>query len=198
MTTRVQENRRLKNALTDRCPRMGMLERGMLRNAVFDPGDKVLDANVCSGQLSEYMLEHMDCRVCGVSDRMEEVRLTRARMYNGDFVYAASGDIPWQDQTFDTVLLHPSDGNADTLQVLLRECKRVLKPGGQLVLGLRSLPAGLRKLSSFLFETLPEDELPSAADAKLLLQQCGFEHITGGFAGLGGSVLIGWKTKENA
>ena len=34
MTTRVQENRRLKNTLTTRQPHMGMLEKSMLRSAV--------------------------------------------------------------------------------------------------------------------------------------------------------------------
>ncbi|MBR4069510.1 MAG: class I SAM-dependent methyltransferase [Clostridia bacterium] len=197
MTTRVQENRRLKNTLTTRQPHMGMLEKSMLRSAVFDPGDKVLDANVCSGQVSEYLLEHMDCRVCGVSDRMEEVRRTRARMYSGDFVYAPSGDIPWQDQTFDTVLLHPAEGNIDSLRLQLQECRRVLKPGGQLVLGLKSMPTMLRRVSSFVFETLPEDELPSCGEAEKLLLQCGFEYVSKATVGLAGSILIGWRAKED-
>lgn len=197
MTTRVQENRRFRSLPLCRQQRMSALEKCMLRNAVFDPGDKVLDANVCSIRVPEYLLEHMECRVCGVSDSMEEVRRTRARMYNGDFVYAAAGDIPWQDHTFDTVLLHPSDGNADTLLAQLAECRRVLKPGGQLVLGLKSLPLVLRKVSSFLFETLPEEELPSRAAAEKLMQRCGFEEISKACAGLSGSVLIGWRAKED-
>lgn len=196
MTTRVQANRRFKSVPVCRQQRMSALEKCMLRNAVFDPCDRVLDANVCSGQVAEYLLEHMECRVCGVSDRMEEVRRTRARLHNGDFVYAANGDIPWQDRAFDTVLLHPSDGNADTLLVQLKECCRVLKPGGQLVLGLRSLPCGVRKLSSFFLETSPEEELPSAENAKMLMQQCGFDHITRTCAGFSVSVLIGWKQSE--
>lgn len=197
MTTRVQENRRFRSVPACRHQRMSALEKCMLRNAVFDPGDKVLDANVCSGRVSEYLLEHMECQVCGVSDRMEEVRRTRARMYSGDFVYAAAGDIPWQDHTFDTVLLHPSDGNADTLLAQLVECRRVLKPGGQLVLGLKSLPGALRRVSSFLFETLPEEELPSRAAAEKLLRQCGFEEVSKACAGLAGTVLIGWRAKED-
>lgn len=196
MTTRVQEKSGLQQALAAREPRMGLLEKCMLRSAVFDPADKVLDANVCSGQVAEYLLRNMECEVCGVSDRMEEVRRTRARMYSGDFVYAAIGDIPWQDDTFDTVLLHPNECSSDTLRLQLAECKRVLKPGGQLVLGLRGLSRVLRKLSSLLWESGAEEEAFSLAAAKDMLQTCGFAHLSVSRAGFGRAVLIGWKENE--
>ena len=65
MTTRVQENRRFRSVPACRHQRMSALEKCMLRNAVFDPGDKVLDANVCSGRVSEYLLEHMpELEIC--------------------------------------------------------------------------------------------------------------------------------------
>lgn len=196
MTTRVQEKSGLQQALAAREPRMGLLEKCMLRSAVFDPADKVLDANVCSGQVAEYLLRNMECDVCGVSDRMEEVRRTRARMYSGDFVYAAIGDIPWQDDTFDTVLLHPNECSSDTLRLQLAECKRVLKPGGQLVLGLRGLSRALRKFSSLLWENSAEEEAFNLPAAKQMLQSCGFSHLSVCRAGFGTAVLIGWKENE--
>ena len=196
MTTRVQEKNCVQQALEKREPRMGMLEKCMLRSAVFDPADKVLDANVCSGQVAEYLLRNMECEVCGVSDRMEEVRRTRARMYSGDFVYAAIGDIPWQDETFDTVLLHPGECDPELLRVQLAECGRVLKPGGQLVLGLKGTSAALRRLTQLFWET-PE-EATGIDTAGQLMQVCGFEHIIRQHAGLNAAVLIGWKNNPVA
>ena len=93
MTTRVQENQGLQQLSLKR-PMLCALEKAMLCQLAFNKTDKVLDANVCSGRVAEYLLEHTECLVCGVSDRMEEVRQVRARLYGGDFAYAAIGDIP--------------------------------------------------------------------------------------------------------
>ncbi len=196
MTTRVHDKGCLHERWASAEPHMRLLEKSMLRSAVFDPDDKVLDANVCSGQVAEYLLQNMECQVCGVSDRMEEVRRTRARMYSGDFVYAPIGDIPWQNETFDTVLLHPAECSAEALGEQLRECKRVLKPGGQLVLGLRGMSVLLRKLSSLLWETLPEEEALTLRAAKDLLQSCGFGHLSVVRVGMGSAVLVGWKENQ--
>lgn len=193
MTTRVQEKHGLQQVFAAREPRMGLLEKCMLRSAVFDPADKVLDANVCSGQVAEYLLRNMECDVCGVSDRMEEVRRTRARMYSGDFVYAAIGDIPWQDDTFDTVLLHPSECSSDAIRQQLAECNRVLKPGGQLVLGLRGLSKLLRKLACLLWESGCEEDAITLPLVKTMLKSSGFDHLTVARAGFGSAVLICWK-----
>ncbi len=195
MTTRVQEENSVQRALGNREPRMGLLEKCMLRSAVFDPADKVLDANVCSGQVAEYLLRNMECRVCGVSDRMEEVRRTRARMYSGDFVYAAIGDIPWQDDTFDTVLLHPGECDMDSLRMQLSECSRVLRPGGQLVLGLKGTSPVLRRLAQLFWETPVAEEAPNAYSVQQALLNYGFEHIIRLRAGLNAHVMIGWKKK---
>ncbi len=198
MTTRVQEKVCLQKDSPLREPRMRPLEKAMLRHAVFDPADKVLDANVCSGQVAEYLLQNMDCQVCGVSDRMEEVRRTRARMYGGDFVYAAVGDIPWQENTFDTVLLHPAEGGQEALREQLKESNRVLKPGGQLVLGLKSLPASLRRISQFFWENSSDEEaLPGVSAAEEAMKACSFQHISRIRAGLNGHVLIGWKSNTD-
>lgn len=199
MTTRVQEKVCLQKEGTLREPRMRPLEKAMLRHAVFDPADKVLDANVCSGQVAEYLLRNMDCQVCGVSDRMEEIRRTRARMYGGDFVYAAVGDIPWQENTFDTVLLHPAEGGQEALRAQLKESSRVLKPGGQLVLGLKSVPASLQRIGQLFWENLSDEEpLPGVPAAQEAMEACRFEHISHIRAGLNGHVLIGWKSKAEA
>lgn len=193
MTTRVQENQCLQRPVP--CPQLGVLERTMLSQATLKAADKVLDANVCSGPVAEYLLTHTDCQVCGVSDRMEEVRQVRERLYGGDFTYGAIGDIPWQESTFDTVLLHPSDGGEEALKEQLRECKRVLKPGGQLVLGLKCLPPVIRQLGHLLWDDAGET-LPDIRTAQQLMERMGFEQIARVQAGFSGHVITGWKPEE--
>ena len=193
MTTRVQENRCLQREFP--CPQLGMLEKTMLCQASLKTAGKVLDANVCSGPVAEYLLANTDCQVCGVSDRMEEIRQVRETLYGGDFAYGAIGDIPWQENTFDTVLLHPSEGGEEALREQLRECKRVLKPGGQLVLGLKSLPLIIRQLSHLLWDEA-EDKLPDAQTALQMLESMGFEKITRVQAAFSGHVISGWLPEE--
>lgn len=196
MTTRVQEKSWLQGRIPVEGERMTVLEKAILRHAVFDPEDKVLDANVCSGKVAEYLLKHMECQVCGVSDRMEEIRATRTRMHGGDFVYAAIGDIPWRNESFDTVLLHPSEISQEALQAQLRECSRVLKPGGQLVLALRCVPAMLSRMGQLFTEGSGEEETCKLSQAQQLLDECDFEHLSRYRVGLSGQVLIAWKKNE--
>ncbi len=196
MTTRVQEKSWLQGRIPVEGERMTALEKAILRHAVFDPEDKVLDANVCSGKVAEYLLKHMECQVCGVSDRMEEIRATRARMHSGDFVYAAIGDIPWRSDTFDTVLLHPSAITQDALVMQLRECFRVLKPGGQLVLAMHCIPAALSRMGQWFVDLSSEEEACKMPAAQQLLTESGFDHQTRYRVGLAGQVLIAWKKNE--
>lgn len=193
MTTRVQENRCLQREIPG--PQLGMLEKTMLCQASLQTAGKVLDANVCSGPVAEYLLANTDCQVCGVSDRMEEVRQVREKLCGGDFTYGAIGDIPWQESTFDTVLLHPSDGGEEALREQLRECRRVLKSGGQLVLGLKCLPPVFRQMERFLWDDA-EETLPDSQTAQQLMESMGFERITRVQAGFTGHVLSGWLPEE--
>lgn len=189
MTTRVQENQGLQQLSLKR-PMLCALEKAMLCQLAFNKTDKVLDANVCSGRVAEYLLEHTECLVCGVSDRMEEVRQVRARLFGGDFAYAAIGDIPWPENTFDVVLLHPAEGGMEALQEQLRECRRVLKQGGRLILGLKCLPAVIRHIGSFLWES-SEEGLPDAQAAQQAMESIGFEAVVSTQAGFSGHVLTG-------
>ena len=126
-------------------PRLNALEKAMLKWAVVDPEDRVLDASVGRGLMAEYLRRNMQCEVCGVSADMEDVRAARARLQSCDIVYAPVGDIPWREDAFDTVLMQWR-GNADSLDRMLSEALRVLKPGGQLVLGTACWPAAMNAL----------------------------------------------------
>ena len=77
-----------------RHPRLSPMERCLLKWAVIDRDDRVLDVGLGNGLMAEYLLRNMECEVCGVADDMELVRSTRGLVRSADLVYAAAGDIP--------------------------------------------------------------------------------------------------------
>ncbi len=174
-------------------PRLNALEKAMLKWAVVDPEDRVLDASVGRGLMAEYLRRNMQCEVCGVSADMEDVRAARARLQSCDIVYAPVGDIPWREDAFDTVLMQWR-GNADSLDRMLSEALRVLKPGGQLVLGTACWPAAMNALRRWMAvsaEGTPVNRL----ELQSRLSDLSFEQVSWQRTGLGTGVMTAWKRK---
>jgi len=175
-------------------PQLSALEKAMLKWAVVDPEDRVLDANVGSGMLADYLRRNMQCEVCGVSDQMECVREARSRLRNCDIVYAAQGDIPWMENAFDTVLIRYGGEEEMIFHRMLTETERVLKPGGQLVLGTVYYPAVVNRFAKVFADTeLEERCFFERAWVKGMLEICGFEKPTWQRTGLTTGVMTAWK-----
>lgn len=174
-------------------PRLNALEKAILKWAVVDPEDRVLDASVGRGLMAEYLRRNMQCEVCGVSADMEDVRAARARLQSCDIVYAPVGDIPWREDAFDTVLMQWR-GDADSLDRMLSEALRVLKPGGQLVLGTACWPAAMNALRRWMAvsaEGTPVNRL----ELQSRLSDLSFEQVSWQRTGLGTGVMTAWKRK---
>ena len=191
MITKVQGKTLADGFVLARTPRLSALERGMLKWAVVDPEDKVLDANIGSGMMAEYLRRNLLCELCGVSDRMEDVRMARARLQSCDIVYAAPGDIPWREDAFDTVLMKLSGEGQDQLRRMLTEAKRVLKPGGQLVLGAMCFPASMQGRGG------EERRYFHLKPMRELLSQLGYEKVSWQRTGLATGVVIAWKAQKS-
>lgn len=176
-----------------RHPRLSPMERCLLKWAVIDRDDRVLDVGLGNGLMAEYLLRNMECEVCGVADDMELVRSTRGLVRSADLVYAAAGDIPWRDQAFHTVLLRPSRMDGSAMENQLREVHRVLKEGGQLVMGMRNLPAPLQAAMDAMSEAEEETESVSRRQMKAMLSGLGFEQMSWHPCGIFSSALVAWK-----
>ena len=177
-------------------PKLTGLEKAMLKWAVVDPEDKLLDANIGSGMMAEYLRRNMQCEVCGVSDNMEDVRRSRCRLQNCDIVYAAPGDIPWREAAFDTVLIKYSGEEPSVQLRTFAEASRVLKAGGQLILGTMCYPAAVNALAGMFADNGAEERCPFKREEMAdLLAECGFEKITWQRTGFGTGVMIAWKKK---
>ena len=176
-----------------RHPRLSPMERCLLKWAVIDRDDRVLDVGLGNGLMAEFLLRNMDCEVCGVADDMELVRSTRGLVRSADLVYAAAGDIPWRDQAFHTVLLRPSRMDGSAMENQLREVHRVLKEGGQLVMGMRNLPAPLQASMDAMSEAEEETESVSRRQMKAMLSGLGFEQMSWHPCGIFSGALVAWK-----
>lgn len=176
-----------------RHPRLSPMERCLLKWAVIDRDDRVLDVGLGNGLMAEYLLRNMECEVCGVADDMELVRSTRGLVRSADLVYAAAGDIPWRDQAFHTVLLRPSRMDGSAMENQLREVHRVLKEGGQLVMGMRNLPAPLQAAMDAMSEAEEETESVSRRQMKTMLSGLGFEQLSWHPCGIFSGALVAWK-----
>lgn len=192
MISKAQE-RTLRGELTHEAhAHLSTLERGLIRWAMIEPGDRVLDANVGAGLVAEYLKRNAQCEVCGVSDSMEDVKLARGRLKSCDIVYASAGDIPWREGSFDTALMRADAMDEDDLRRRAGELKRVLKPGGQLIVGVGTALA--RTLAPGAREADDARRLGRRALEKALLA-LDFTKLTYQRAGLTCGVLIAWKRK---
>ena len=177
-------------------PRLSALERAMLQWIIADPEEKVLDANIETGMMAEYLRRNMDCEVCGVSENMENVRCARSRLRSCDIVYAPAGDIPWRTEQFDTVLYKLRQEEDEMLQRSLTEILRVLKPGGQLVLGLQCYPAAFQKLHEWLGGDLGDKRRFGHREIEAELKKLAYEEICWQRTGPSTGVMIAWKHRE--
>ena len=193
MITKAQSKRYSGQPPLETKPRLTALEKGLLRWTMAERGDKVLDVCVGNGLMLEYLQRNMECEVCGVSDDMQSVRTSRSRLRNADIVYASREDIPWKENTFDSVYVKMV--TAPLTEQILREIVRVLKPGGQLLVGFTTVPAPFRQLTG-LVRAEADDELAkpkTRVRMMSLMRKMGLTQITWQKTDLFNSVGIAWK-----
>ena len=197
MISKAQEKTIASSYAVQKAPKLTSLEKAMLKWVTVDPDDRLLDVNIGNGMMAEYLRRNMLCEVCGVSDCMEHVRMARSRLRSCDIVYASSGDIPWKEDAFDTVVMRLAGEDEEILRRMLCEALRVLRPGGQLILGAACYPAAINAISS-LFTDPMEDDRNIFCKKRLirLLGEARFADVTWQRTGLGSAVLIAWKERK--
>lgn len=182
-------------------PKLTPMERGMLAWVVLDPGDRVLDVGAGDGLVLEYLHRNMECEICGMSASMEHVKRSRTRLQNADIVYAQPQDIPWRENAFDAVMIRRDGQAEENWPEIMAEMLRVLRPGGQLVLGVNCYPTPLRQLANLLLRE-PEEETrqlyESKASVMASVEGAGFEQVTWQQVDLITGVVIGWKPAVTA
>lgn len=109
------------------------------QRAEIQPTDTVLDAGCAVGGTDIYLAKNIGCRVTGITICKKQVEAARynAKKHNVSHLLSFAErnylDTGFDDDTFDVVLATESLCQSDKKEQFLRETKRVLKPGGRLL-----------------------------------------------------------------
>ena len=100
---------------------------------------KVLDVGCGGGQLCEWMaVNYGELEISGLDYSTEQIKLANDRFasagYEADFIHGSALEMPIEDNSFDYVFSVGSIKHWPDRIVGLKECFRVLKPGGTLAL----------------------------------------------------------------
>jgi ubiquinone/menaquinone biosynthesis C-methylase UbiE len=168
-------------------------ERAAIDWALVDDHQAVLDLSCADGRLLRHYTQRYQLRACGVCYDAQQAQQTRESLQSAEIMYSASADIPWQDDSFDRVLLagilpafgHPLE--------LLRETCRVLRPDGMLIVVFSSLP--FQKLLKLPFYGTGKEISLSRRHLLETLEGWGFEDVSLRQSRIVYTTLIAHKSK---
>ena len=110
------------------------IKRAAIRHLQIRPGEKILDVCTGSGDTAIMMARaYPDAYVIGIDVSKEMLKIARERaigINNLEFRSANAMSLPFENGSFDRVLISFGLRNLDDLRVGLSEMKRVTRPGG--------------------------------------------------------------------
>lgn len=130
---------RLYNRVT-RLPHLRYLQRVLARHAVRGRVNaRVLDVGCGSGQLAIALARRREVReVTGIDLADSQIHLARANAerlgLNADFLVADAAELPFPDASFDVAVSTLALHHMERPEQALQEIRRVLAPGGSLLL----------------------------------------------------------------
>lgn len=166
-------------------PRMDFAQRAVLKWAIVEEYDRILDVDCGEGALLSALDDTYRVTLCGLCQNARLARAAREDFPGADVIYAKCMDIPFRSDSFDEVFVTRNTGS-NCAQAALKEILRVLRPGGQVIIASRMLTA-------LFADSEPEMDRRSIMRA---LQSAGFSDVSWRSAGLCG-VIIGWKKRLN-
>ena len=157
--------------------RLNAAMRACVSWASIEEHDKVLDMACGDGRMLAYLNDQLRLTLCGMCEQADQARVISEMLGDADVIPARMEDIPWRNETFDTVLL--SSSMKGEPRRILAEAIRVLRAGGEFV------------MSAPVLKFMMEGEL-NRREIMRLMQEAGFREVSFRATGLCGAI-VGWK-----
>ena len=110
--------------------------------AMVDDYQAILDLSCSRDNLLSHYLSHYQLRACGLCFDIASARELRGGLDKAEIMSAMGADIPWQEDSFDRVLMTCFVPSYVSMDELFSEVFRVLKPGGRFVAAISAFPGG--------------------------------------------------------
>jgi methionine biosynthesis protein MetW len=107
--------------------------RNLVLKKFFNPGEKVLDIGCGDGTIDEYLQRKLDVKVVGIDISKGAVEKARQKGIEAK-IASAEERLPFKDGEFDVVFWGDNIEHLINPELTGLEIKRVLKPGGRIVL----------------------------------------------------------------
>ena len=95
---------------------------------------KVLDAGCSTGELVHFVHEFKKSSVYGIDISKKAIEIARKRYPKYNFKVGSVDDLPYKDDYFDYIICYDILEHVDNPRLVLDEFRRVLAPGGHLII----------------------------------------------------------------
>jgi ubiquinone/menaquinone biosynthesis C-methylase UbiE len=117
-------------------------------------GDSVLDVGCGNGSLIAALSKKADISAFGVDISPKMIEECQNRYPDMNFKISSGELIPFEDSTFDCVVMCCVLHHLHTPETFFTEAKRILKPGGVLIVGDPWMPIIARQVTNFIVAPL--------------------------------------------
>lgn len=192
MLERVQDRSLLGVLTLEHEERLHGAAKALAEWAIVDDYDNILDLDCGDGKLLHYLSKRYSLRACGIASDPEQARDLRSKMPDAEVFFARKEDIPWRSEAFNAVFYQMKNDQQDG--AFLQEAVRVLKPGGQLLITLSSMPEILRPLA-LAIGMVDESHIGHAQLLKWM-EEAGLKDVSWRLTGPVTGVAMGFKQFE--
>ena len=147
MQTRIELPGGIYQHISNTRVKLNRSERSVVDWAMVDDHQSVLELSCEQDRLINYYQSQYHIRACGLCFDIELAQQLRSSLERAEIMSSMNGDIPWQSDSFNRILMSNALPYYLSLQEFLSEIYRVLAPGGKLVLALPSINIYRHQLS---------------------------------------------------